>query len=214
MIENNDESKKTLIGRKKEELRRWVLKPLWSEEEFQSLCCGMCPGGSPGARMRLAWDEALEIIRRSVAVNELSSIYRRATFFDAKTDLSGRFFKPDDAVRWALSTGLFPKFPFSLADLPPSQNHTTDVKQNPANAANEGHQDALGGRERTTYENIIGGLLSLLLGENDNGEPISSYSSQAGIITDLVDRFPTANGISKGNLEKKFAEANRAIKQT
>lgn len=155
MIENNDESKKTLIGRKKEELRRWVLKPLWSEEEFQSLCCGMCPGGSPGARMRLAWDEALEIIRRSVAVNELSSIYRRATFFDAKTDLSGRFFKPDDAVRWALSTGLFPKFPFSLADLPPSQNDMADEKHEPANASNEVHQDTLGGRERTTHKNSV-----------------------------------------------------------
>ena len=212
MIENNDESKMTLIGRK-EELRRWALKPLWSEEEFRSLCCGICPGGSPGQFMRLAWDEALEIIRRAVAVNELPSVYRRATFFDAETDISGRFFKPDDAVRWALSTELFPQFPFSLADRPPSQNHKADEKHNPENAANKVQQDTLGGRERTTYENIIGGLLSLMLGQNDNGDPLSSYRSQAEIITDLVDRFPTANGISKSNLESKFADANRAIKQ-
>ena len=149
MIENNDESKMTLIGRK-EELRRWALKPLWSEEEFRSLCCGICPGGSPGQFMRLAWDEALEIIRRAVAVNELPSVYRRATFFDAETDISGRFFKPDDAVRWALSTELFPQFPFSLADLPPSQNHKADENHNPENAANKVQQDTLGGRERTT----------------------------------------------------------------
>jgi len=70
-----------------------------------------------------------------------------------------------------------------------------------------------GDRAESTYLNIIGGLLGLMLGQNDNGDPLSSYRSQAEIITDLVDRFPTANGISKSNLESKFADANRAIKQ-
>ncbi len=198
----------------------------WSQVELASICCGLNPDEtklsigdlrgriSEQADMMFFWhhnkDSTLEMIERSVRCRELVPAYQSR----GVKSLFVKYFKREDAIRWALSTGLFPEFPFSLADLPPSQNHTTDVKQNPANAANEGHQDALGGRERTTYENIIGGLLSLLLGENDNGEPISSYSSQAGIITDLVDRFPTANGISKGNLEKKFAEANRAIKQT
>lgn len=70
-----------------------------------------------------------------------------------------------------------------------------------------------GDRAESTYLNIIGGLLGLMLGQKDNGDPLSSYRSQAEIITDLVDRFPTAYGISKSNLESKFADANRAIKQ-
>lgn len=72
---------------------------------------------------------------------------------------------------------------------------------------------APGERAETTYLNIIGGLVALMLGQDDDGEPLSSYKSQTAIITDLLDRFPMANGLSKSNLEGKFSEANRSIKQ-
>lgn len=198
----------------------------WSQVELASICCGLNPDEtklsindlrgrvSEQVDMMFFWqhnkEATLEMIERSVRCKELVPAYQNR----GVKGLFVNYFKREDAIRWALSTGLFPEFPFSLADLPPCQNPMIDEKHNPANAANEDPRDSLASRERTTYANIIGGLLSLLLGQKANGDPISSYSSQAEIIADLVDRFPTANGISKSNLESKFADANRAIKQT
>ncbi|MGT2476523.1 hypothetical protein [Paraburkholderia terrae] len=72
--------------------------------------------------------------------------------------------------------------------------------------------ERLGRREETTYLNIIGGLLHLLLGKSPgSGKKYSSFASQDAVISGLLAHFDGASGISKRTLESKFAEAKRSI---
>ncbi|MEP9324990.1 hypothetical protein PPMP20_17890 [Paraburkholderia phymatum] len=72
--------------------------------------------------------------------------------------------------------------------------------------------ERLGRREETTYLNIIGGLLHLLLGKSPgSGKKYSSFASQDAVISGLLAHFDGAPGISKRTLESKFAEAKRSI---
>lgn len=68
-----------------------------------------------------------------------------------------------------------------------------------------------GQRAETTYLNIIGGLLGLMLGSTPTGKN-SVYLNQGAIISGLLGNYGNASGISASNLEGKFAEANRSIK--
>ena len=70
-----------------------------------------------------------------------------------------------------------------------------------------------GARAETTYLNIIGGLLGLLLGSTPAGKN-SVYLNQDAIISGLLGNYLNTPGISSSNLEEKFAKANRSIKAT
>lgn len=66
-----------------------------------------------------------------------------------------------------------------------------------------GHQDQeapLGGRERGALLNIIGALLEQL------------NQKDAATISGILDAHPSAQGLSKRNLEEKFAAARRSLK--
>jgi hypothetical protein len=63
-------------------------------------------------------------------------------------------------------------------------------------------------REETTHLNIIGALLELIQ------TPRSGRSSQAAVIREILDNYGDKYGLSKATLEKKFAEANRSLRQT
>ena len=71
---------------------------------------------------------------------------------------------------------------------------------------------APGVRAETTYLNIIGGLLGLMLGATPGGQKGSAYESQAAIISALLAYHEGKQGIADSTLEQKFAEANRSIK--
>lgn len=73
---------------------------------------------------------------------------------------------------------------------------------------------APGGRAETTYLNIIGGLLGLMLGTTPGGQKGSAYDSQAAIISALLAHHGGKPGIADSTLEQKFADANRSIKAT
>lgn len=75
-------------------------------------------------------------------------------------------------------------------------------------------QSAPGARAETTYLNIIGGLLGLMLGTSLGGQKGSIYESQAAIIDALLAHHGGKPGIADSTLEQKFAEANRSIKTT
>lgn len=75
-------------------------------------------------------------------------------------------------------------------------------------------QAAPGARAETTYLNIIGGLLGLMLGATPGGQKGSVYDSQASIISALLAHHEGKPGIAPTTLEQKFAEANRSIKAT
>jgi hypothetical protein len=67
-------------------------------------------------------------------------------------------------------------------------------------------------RAETTYLNIIGGLLSLMLGKSPSGAAQSVYLNQAAIISALLAHHSDKPGIADSTLENKFAEANRSIR--
>jgi hypothetical protein len=69
----------------------------------------------------------------------------------------------------------------------------------------------LGMRAETTYLNIIGGLLGLMLSKSPAGKPYSSFESQAAIILALLAHHDGKPGISPRTLEDKFAAAKRSL---
>lgn len=65
----------------------------------------------------------------------------------------------------------------------------------------------LGGKERTNYLNIIAAMLKMLVGS----EP--ERKSEAEIIRELESDWDHKPGISKANLQNKFALAKRSFSQ-
>lgn len=69
-----------------------------------------------------------------------------------------------------------------------------------------------GARSETTYLNIIGGMLSLMLGKSPAGKPQSVFENQSMVIASMLAHHGHLSGISDTTLQNKFAEANRSIK--
>lgn len=74
--------------------------------------------------------------------------------------------------------------------------------------------NAPGARAETTYLNIIGGLLGLMLGKTPAGVAQSVFQNQASVISAMLAHHSGKPGISDTTLEQKFAEANRSIRAT
>jgi len=74
--------------------------------------------------------------------------------------------------------------------------------------------NAPGARAETTYLNIIGGLLGLMLGKSPAGIAQSVFQNQGAIISALLAHHGDKPGISDSTLENKFAEANRSIRSS
>lgn len=66
-------------------------------------------------------------------------------------------------------------------------------------------------RSETTYLNIIGGLLTLLLGKSPSGTPYSSFETMESVISALIAHHEGRPGISERTLWAKFAAAKRQI---
>lgn len=68
-----------------------------------------------------------------------------------------------------------------------------------------------GPRAHTTYNNVIGAMLAVMLGKSPAGKPNSVFSNQAAVIDQLLAHYDGKPGISRRNLETKFAEAKRSL---
>ena len=88
----------------------------------------------------------------------------------------------------------------ALAELCERVSETDPAKKRP-----------LGERAETTYLNIIAGLLGLMLGTTPSGKKISSFDSQASVISALLANYPRKSGIAQRTLEDKFADAKRSL---
>lgn len=66
-------------------------------------------------------------------------------------------------------------------------------------------------KQRGAYLNIIGALLGIILGRSPNGKPYSQFNSQQSVIDAIQANFGDKNGLSKRNLEEKFAEGKRSV---
>lgn len=69
-----------------------------------------------------------------------------------------------------------------------------------------------GERAETTYLNIIGAMLDLMLGKSPGGQSHSVFSNQSAVIQALLGYHEGKQGIAARTLEEKFAEAKRSIK--
>jgi len=66
-------------------------------------------------------------------------------------------------------------------------------------------------RSESTYLSIVGGLLTLLLGNSPSGKPYSSFNTTESIISTLLAYYPARPGISERTLWAKFSAAKRHI---
>lgn len=66
-------------------------------------------------------------------------------------------------------------------------------------------------RAETTYLNIIGGLLTLLLGQSPGGVRYSSFNTLESVISALIAHHSRRPGITERTLWAKFAEAKRQL---
>lgn len=71
-----------------------------------------------------------------------------------------------------------------------------------------------GARAETTYLNIIGGLLGLMLGKSPAGKPQSVFENQSMVIAAMLAHHGHLSGVSDTTLQNKFADAKRSIKAT
>ena len=68
-----------------------------------------------------------------------------------------------------------------------------------------------GPRAESTYLNIIGALLSLLLGKSPGGAPYSSFRNMDSVISALLAHHEHLPGISERTLWSKLAQARRHL---
>ncbi len=77
--------------------------------------------------------------------------------------------------------------------------------------ANDKQTGQLGPRSESTYLNIVGGLLTLLLGKSPGGTPYSSFETLDSIISTMIAHYGDRPGISERTLWSKLAAAKRHI---
>jgi hypothetical protein len=68
-----------------------------------------------------------------------------------------------------------------------------------------------GPRAQTTYMNIVGALISVMLGKSPAGKANSVFGSQSAVIDHVLAHYDGKPGISRRNLEDKFAEGKRSL---
>jgi hypothetical protein len=70
--------------------------------------------------------------------------------------------------------------------------------------------DEMSSRVESGYLKTIGALLRLLL-DKDVGGKRAVFQSQASVIAAIEQKFPQISGLSKRELEDKFAQANKSL---
>jgi hypothetical protein len=74
------------------------------------------------------------------------------------------------------------------------------------------HESVLTDRSETTYQNIIGAMLDLLLGQSPGGANYSSFRTQESVISALVANYGGIMGITDRTLQGKFALSRRRVR--
>ena len=92
--------------------------------------------------------------------------------------------------------------------------HEALLKQHAACSADAERANTPGPRSESTYLNIVGALLTLLLGKAPSGMPYSSFLTQEAIISAMVAHHGNAMGITERTLQAKFALARRNLQST
>lgn len=209
------------------ELSRFSKLAAWTEYELADLCLGLTPDRRRADNEER--NEVLEFIHRAAEMGELPRKTNSLQPLNVHQYRTDTYYPRSDATRWAAAN--FPEtFPFM-----PEPGGTIGQEKKPWLNAAGGYPVTPGGlqvggcgsedkplasRAETTYLNIIGGLLALMLGKSPAGKPQSVFNDQTAIISALLAHYgegseqKTKQGITKRTLEEKFAAANRSLTGT
>ena len=67
-------------------------------------------------------------------------------------------------------------------------------------------------RSERTYQNIIAALLQCITGEIPDVDRHPSFASEAKLIETILEQYPRHEGLSQSTLQRKFAQAKRALR--
>lgn len=177
---------------------KWLRKELWQLHEAVSLLVELEPDDSPAIdhpkyiqqkiadeTVRATWGELYGDVKDAMDLGVLKFYVRQSIKW-----IGERRVERSEFIQWAKKRN-FP-LPEAIKD--------HGEKEKPLEA-----------KERTTYLNIIGAMLGLMLGRSKGGQRHSVYETQAAIIDALNAHYGDKSGISKRTLEQKFKEAKQNL---
>ena len=198
---------------------RWPLLRLYAERIYDALTHCELPGGKAGLVLesqRPALDDP-ELTVRHVDLKAWMSHYypgdRPGFLFD---DIE-RAVHPAvsvDTLNILLADREATKAQFSaLAQVHEALRATHDALVKEHVTRSDGDESARepGLRSETTYLNIIGGLLTLLLGKSPSGAAYSSFHSMDAVVSALLAHHEGRPGLSERTLWSKLAQARRHL---
>ncbi|WP_342030483.1 hypothetical protein [Pseudomonas syringae] len=71
----------------------------------------------------------------------------------------------------------------------------------------------LSDQSKTSFLNVIGALVDLILGSTEAGRKHSIFESQASIVDSITSHHDGVKGLSKRSLDEKFAAGRRSLSQ-
>ena len=198
---------------------RWPMLRLFAERIFDALAHDELPFGKAGIAhesQRLALDDP-DLIVRHVDLRAWMSYYYPGERPQFLFDEIERELHP--AVNLATLNVLLADREASkvqLAEL--AQLHAALqaqyealAKEHAVRIAESGGERELGLRSESTYLNIIGGLLTLLLGKSPAGKSYSSFQNMDAVVSALLAHHEGRPGISERTLWSKLAQARRHL---
>lgn len=179
----------------KAEVSELMCEPLWLVCDAILYLHGFVPMEDKGLSYS-SRNPNLSIINSDKTINKIHNYLYDANKLNEITiyERSGSKVKPIDFMNWAKSLN---KDFINL--ITPSESLTATTEK------------PLSEKERQTYQNITGALLGVLLGKSSNGVPYSNFESQQAIIEMIHNLYGDRHGLSKRNLESKFAEAKKIL---
>ncbi len=201
------------------EFPRWPQLRLYAERIYDALTHGELPGGKAGIVLesqRPALDDPALTVRHVDLKAWMSQYYpgdRPGFLFD---DIE-RAVHPAvsmDAFNILLAEREATKAQFSaLTQVHEALRATHDALMKEHVTRSGGNEPGRepGLRSETTYLNIIGGLLTLLLGESPSGAAYSSFRSMDAVVSALLAHYEGRPGLSERTLWSKLAQARRHL---
>ena len=205
-----------------QEFPRWPMLRLNAERIFDALAHGELTHGTAGMAhegQRLAMDDPALTVRHVDLKAWMAHYYpgeKPAFLFDEveramhpaiSIDAMGALLAEREAIKARLAEHLH------AFDALRSE-HEALVKTHAACTAEAERANTPGPRSESTYLNIIGGLLTLLLGKAPSGTPYSRFLTQEAVISALLAHHGNAMGITERTLQAKFALARRNLQST
>ena len=151
----------------------------------------------------------LPIVRATAPIVQPEAPINRHFCKGASKDAESIELKIADFVAWATSLPEPWEMPDELKRMGPHPDDKKHTGEHP-----DGGDKPLTQRAETTYLNIIGALLDLMLGKSPSGKPYSEFRSQEAIIDALLAHHKGKPGIAERTLAEKFAAAKRSLNAT